>query len=447
MVEVGDVDITINANGAPVAPRTVATTTSPRLSEVCQNWSMSGPDVLLHPFAEPAKPETDFINIVSAKGSTLTDDTGKTYLDGMASLWYCQVGHGRQQIIDAVSAQLETLATYNTFDPFTNQPARDVAALIAEKSPFDNPRVFLACSGSEAVDTALKISRLVQHRRKRPDKQIIVRRTHGYHGTNVGGTSAQGIGANRDGWGDLMPHVVEVSNDDIEQVANVFITYGERIAAVISEPIQGAGGVWPPPDGYLPGLRKLCTQHDALLIFDEVISGFGRTGAWFGAETFSVVPDMVTFAKGVTSGYQPLSGVIVGGQVAELLNEPGFLLRTGYTYSGHPASCAAGIANIGLIESEGLLKRAERIGTKTVEGFEALVADGIITGYRGIGAVWAADLGRDSTDVKNAMLSDGVVVRGVGDAITFCPPLVVTDDEIGRFIETLEQSVSAIRHR
>ncbi len=398
---------------------------------------MSVPGTLLHPFAEPGKPEEDFINIVSGEGAVVTDDTGKQYIDGMASLWYCQVGHGRRELIDAIKRQLDSLVTYSIFEPFTNDPARQAAALIASKSPLADGRVFLGCSGSEAVDSALKIARLVQQRRGNPGKQIIVRRTHGYHGTNFGGTTAQGIAPNREGWGDLIPHFVEVPNDNIEEASKVFAEHGDNIAAVISEPVQGAGGVWPPEDGYLQGLRKLCTKHGALLIFDEVICGFGRTGSWFGAQTFGVTPDLMTFAKGVTSGYQPLSGVIVSADVSAELEEPGFLLRSGYTYAGHPVASAAATANINLIEDEGLVDRANHVGKKTVEGFDALVADGIIKGYRGVGAVWAADVGRDTTEIKKAMLDHGVIARGVGDGILWSPPLVITDEQVARFIETL----------
>jgi adenosylmethionine-8-amino-7-oxononanoate aminotransferase len=394
---------------------------------------------LIHPFSEPVKDEADYINVVSASGSTLTDDTGKQYLDGMASLWYCQVGHGRREIIDAIKAQLDSLVVYNIFDPFTNDAARSAASKIVKKSPFDDGRIFFGSSGSEAIDSALKIVRTVQQRRGHGDKQIIVRRTHGYHGTNFGGTSAQGIAPNRDGWGDLVPHFMEVPNDDIEAAARLFAEHGDRVAAVISEPVQGAGGVWPPADGYLQGLRKLCDQHGSLLIFDEVICGFGRTGSWFASQTFGVKPDLITFAKGVTSGYQPLSGVIMSAEVGAALSEPGSMFRSGYTYAGHPAACAAAVANIDLIESEGLVDRANHIGKKTVEGYDALVADGIIESYRGVGGIWGVETGRDSTPLKAAMLDAGVFVRGVGNALVWCPPLVITDDEIGRYIETLEQ--------
>lgn len=402
---------------------------------------MSVTNHFLHSFGEAIAPETDYINIVRGEGSTIYDDTGKSYLDGMASLWYCQVGHGRREIIDAITQQMESLVTYNTFAPFTNDPARELARLIAEKSPHPNGRVFLGCSGSEAVDTALKIARLVQQRRGTPDKQIIIRRTHGYHGTNFGGTSAQGIEPNRSGFGDLVPHFIEVPNDDIEQMSLVFAEHGANVAAVISEPVQGAGGVYPPADGYLEGVRRLCDQHNALLIFDEVICGFGRTGSWFGAQTFAVQPDLMTFAKGVTSGYLPVSGVIVSEAIGAELSEPGFLLRHGYTYSGHPTAAAAGVANINLIEELGLVERANHIGKEVVKGFDALMADGVITSYRGVGGVWAAEIGRDAVPMKQAMLDRGVVIRGVGEAVLFCPPLVVTDDEIAMFIETLDDAL------
>lgn len=396
---------------------------------------------LLHPFGEALTPEANHINIVRGAGSTVYDDAGKAYLDGMASLWYCQVGHGRREIIDAINAQMEQLVAFNTFAPFTNDPARELARLVAERSPHPNGRVFLGCSGSEAVDTALKLARMVQQRRGRPDKQIIIRRTHGYHGTNFGGTSAQGIEANRTGFGDLVPHFVEVPNDDIEKMSLVFAEHGDNVAAVISEPVQGAGGVYPPADGYLEGVRRLCDQHDALLIFDEVICGFGRTGSWFGAQTFAVTPDLMTFAKGVSSGYLPVSGVILSEAVAEELSEPGFMIRHGYTYSGHPTAAAAGVANIRLIEELDLVDRANHIGKEIVKGFDALVADGVVESYRGVGAVWAVEIGRDAPPIKQAMIDRGIIIRGVDQAVVFCPPLVVTDDEIGRFIETLDDAL------
>ena len=313
--------------------------------------------------------------------------------------------------------------------------------MIAERSPHPDGRVFLSCSGSEAVDTALKIARLTMQRRGEADRQIVVKRTNGYHGTNFGGTSAQGIAPNREGWGDLVPHFLEVPHDDLEAAASLFAEHGDRIAAVLTEPVQGAGGVHPPVDGYLEGLRRLCDDNGALLIFDEVICGFGRTGHWFGAQSFGVTPDLMTFAKGVTSGYQPLSGVIVSRELVEEMSEPGFLLRHGYTYSGHPAACAAGIANIELIEAESLVERADHVGERIRDGLTALQGDGLIESWRGTGAVYAAELGRDSIPVRNEILANGVIVRPIGTALAICPPLVITDDEVGRIIDTVADAL------
>ena len=396
---------------------------------------------LLHAFAPPAKAEADFVNIVRGEGSLLWDDAGNEYVDGLASLWYCQVGHGRTEIVDAVAEQMRRLEAYNIFDPFTNEPAARAAAMIVERSPHPDGRVFLGCSGSEAVDTVLKMVRQFHQLAGDAERQVVVRRTHGYHGTNFGGTSAQGIAPNREGWGDLVPHFEEVPNDDLEAAATLFADRGDRIAAVISEPIQGAGGVHLPPDGYLEGLRRLCDDHGALLVFDEVISGFGRTGQWFGAQHFGVTPDLITFAKGVTSGYLPLSGVIASRRVCEAFEEPGFVFRTGYTYSGHPASCAAGIANLELMDAEGLVERANHVGGRIRSGLEALQADGLIESWRGTGAVYAAELGRDSIPVRNEMMANGVIVRPIGTCLAICPPLIITDDEVGRVLDTMAEAL------
>ena len=399
------------------------------------------PDALLHPFSPPGMPEGDFVEIVRGEGSLVFDSNGREYVDALANLWLCQVGHGRPEIIDAVTAQMHQMEAYNTFAPFTNGPAAQVAEMIAERSPHPDGRVFLGCSGSEAVDTALKIARQVQQRRGQDGRQGIVKRTNGYHGTNFGGTSAQGIAPNREGWGDLVPHFVEVPHDDLEAAASVFADHGDRIAAVLTEPVQGAGGVFPPVDGYLEGLRRLCDDNGALLIFDEVICGFGRIGEWFGAQAFGVTPDLITFAKGVTSGYLPLSGVILSRHVCEELEEPGFLLRTGYTYSGHQASCAAGIANLELMTNEGLDTRANHVGDRLQEGLRALEADGLIESWRGVGAVYAAELGRDSIPVRNEILTNGVIVRPIGTCLAICPPLVITDDEVGRIIDPMADAL------
>ncbi|MFN0028160.1 MAG: aspartate aminotransferase family protein [Acidimicrobiales bacterium] len=399
-----------------------------------------GTPAFLHPFAKPAKEAAGFTTLVRGDGCTLWDRDGRSYIDAMASLWYCNAGHGNRRIIEATTAQLNSLATYNTFDPWTNEPAEQLAETIAGLAPMENPRVFFTCSGSEAVDTALKLARLTHNLAGDGARQVLVTRDGGYHGTAYGGTSVQGIPANQAGFGELVPGVVTVPQHDIEAVSRLFSERGSQIAAVIAEPLQGAGGVHPPAPGYLAGLRKLCDQHGALLIFDEVICGWGRLGQWFGAQHYGVVPDLITFAKGVTSGYVPLGGVIVNRRVCDALeSDPDYVLRHGYTYSGHPTSCAAGVAALGVYRDEGLFERAGTIATILGGGLQALVEDGMLTSRRGEGGVWAAELpeGRDAMAVRDTMLAQGVIARPLGTAIAFCPPLIITEDELGRVLDAL----------
>ena len=397
---------------------------------------MTGP--LLHAFAKPSK--TDFISIVRGKGSLLWDANGRQYIDAIGSLWYCQVGHGRTEIAEAVAAQISTLETYSTFDPFTNQKADELAAKLQSISALPQSRVFLCGSGSEAVDTAMKLARVAQGQAGHPERTIIVSRMRGYHGTNYGGTSAQGLPLNKQGFGQLLPEVVQVDSDNLEDLAKFMSDNSKKIAAVIVEPLQGAGGVWPPPPGYLEGARKLCDQHGAFLIFDEVISGFGRMGTWFAADHYGVIPDMLCFAKGVTSGYQPLGGVYVGAAVREALeSDPNFFLRHGYTYSGHSSVCAAALANLAIIEREGLVERAKHVGARLSKGLGALATDGTIDHVRGDGAVWAAGLKPDqnSVTIRDRMIELGVIARAINtDTVAFCPPLVVTDEELDTMIDT-----------
>ena len=404
---------------------------------------MTGP--LLHAFAKPSK--TDFISIVRGKGSLLWDANGRQYIDAIGSLWYCQVGHGRTEIAEAVAAQISTLETYSTFDPFTNQKADELAAKLQSISALPQSRVFLCGSGSEAVDTAMKLARVAQGQAGHPERTIIISRMRGYHGTNYGGTSAQGLPLNKQGFGQLLPEVVQVDSDNLEDLAKFMSDNSKKIAAVIVEPLQGAGGVWPPPPGYLEGARKLCDQHGAFLIFDEVISGFGRMGTWFAADHYGVIPDMLCFAKGVTSGYQPLGGVYVGAAVREALeSDPNFFLRHGYTYSGHATVCAAALANIAIMEREGLVERAKHIGARIEKGLQALSADGTLTGYRGAGAIWAGKLpdDMDATIVRDAMIKKGVIARSIPGVIAVCPPLVITDQQIDTVLDVFASVVQSL---
>lgn len=369
------------------------------------------------------------------------DADGNALVDGMASLWYCAIGHGRAEMADAVSRQMLQLEAYSCFDPFTNEPAEQLAAELHEIAPMVDARVFFCSSGSESIDSAMKLARIAHVQAGQPQRKLIISRIRGYHGVAYGGTSAQGIAPNRENFGPFVGDVVQVPADDIEALATLMSEHGNEIAAVLTEPVQGAGGIHPPTDGYLASLRKLCDQHGAFLIFDEVITGFGRLGSWFAAHHYDVRPDMVTFAKAVTSGYQPLGGVLVGPAVrAGLEADPDFFLRHGFTYSGHPTACAAGLANLAIIRREGLVERATHVGARLRNGLEALASDGTIHHARGVGAMWAAGLHphQNSMTVRDAMLANGVITRAINaDSVTFCPPLVITDLQIDQIIDAL----------
>jgi putrescine---pyruvate transaminase len=407
------------------------------------------PSAFLHPFAPPTREK--FIRIVRGEGALLWDEDGNELIDGMASLWYCAVGHGRREIADAVHAQMTELETYSCFDPFTNGPAEELASKVRELSPMPDSRVFFCDSGSESIDTAMKLARLAHVQAGHPERTLIISRSRGYHGTNYGGTSAQGIAPNRVGYGPLVGDVVQVPSDDVEALATLMKERSHEIAAVIAEPVQGAGGVFPAEDNYLQNLRRLCDQHGAFLVFDEVITGFGRLGSWFGAQHYGVTPDFITFAKAVTSGYQPLGGVIVGRRALDGLEaDPAFFMRHGYTYSGHASVCAAGLKNLEIIEREDLVERAKHVGARLGDGLHALAADGIIDHARGVGAVWAAGLRPDQNamQMRDAMLNSGLIVRALNtDTVTFCPPLVITDDQLDRLLDIFATSASGVSAR
>ena len=392
----------------------------------------------LHPFAKPTRPS--FVEIARGEGARVYDTAGKEYIDGMASLWYCAIGHGRNEMAQAIARQVSAIEAYSAFDPFTTRVADKLCERIADLSPLTGSRVFLCNSGSEAVDSAMKLARLAHVQAGRPERTLIISRGRGYHGTNYGGTSAQGIPPNKVGYGTLLADVEQVDPNDIEALSVLMAANSDRLAAVITEPLQGAGGVYPPGEDYLRQVRALCDKHGAYLIFDEVITGFGRMGTWFGAQYYGVTPDLLTFAKAVTSGYQPLGGVILARNVLDPIeSDPAFLLRHGYTYSGHATACAAALTNLDIIEKEGLLDRAVHIGTRLESGLKAMAADGLIDHARGAVGVWAAghNAGIDPMAVRDGMLAAGAITRALNtDTNSFCPPLVITDAELDRLLDT-----------
>src|SRR4051794_22174962 len=314
---------------------------------------------LWHPFTAMGRVEGHELVLTRGEGSTVWDVDGAEYLDATAGLWFANVGHGRAEIADAVGTQLRTLAAHHIFGDTANVPSLELAARVTGLVPLADPGIFFCTGGGEAIDTAAKIVRRYWAVTGEPQRTVIVSRTHAYHGTNAYGTSLSGIPAVRDGFGTLVGGGVEVAYDDPDELAHTLDSLEGTAAAFVGEPLIGAGGAIPPPDGYWPAVERICRERGVLLIADEVISGFGRLGRWFGCERYGFTPDVITCAKGISSGYIPLGAVIVSDRVrAPFWDEGAAPFVHGGTYAGHPAACVAGLVNIEILEREALLERA-----------------------------------------------------------------------------------------
>ncbi|MGZ4236961.1 MAG: aminotransferase family protein [Solirubrobacteraceae bacterium] len=410
---------------------------------------MTVPQVL-HPFAAPAREAGDFLEIVRGEGCRLWDSNGRVYLDGTASLWYCAVGHGRREIADAVAAQMEQVAAYHTFASFTNPAQQRLADLLMELEPIPDARVLFTLTGSEAVDSALKLARAGHRAAGDAGRTVFLSRHYAYHGVMLGGTSVAGLPANRRPYGPLLGDCFQVERDSLEAMRAAVAYHGpERIAAIITEPVLGAGGVFPPPAGYLQGLRELCDESGALLIFDEVITAFGRLGSWFGSHHFDVTPDLMTFAKAITSGYLPLGGVVVGPRLRGWLEaDDDYLLTHGGTYAGHPTCCAAGIANLEIMRAEDLPERARHAGSRLRAGLDGLAGRSGVAEIRGEGLMQAIALQPPLTPgaMVAALLTRGIIARGLpyANSIAFSPPLVISDGEIDEIVEAVDAALADV---
>ena len=324
---------------------------------------------LWHPFSDMAAVREAEIVMARGEGVWLWDEEGRRYLDGTASLWYANVGHGRREIADAIAAQMTQLETYSIFGDLANRPALDLADRLSSLAPMDDARVFFTSGGGEAIETASKLARLYWQAQGAPDRVHIVSRSHAYHGSHGFGTSLGGIEPNRAGFGPLVPATTQVPHDSVDALERTLAELGaHNVAAFVFEPVIGAGGVIAPPPDYLEGVTELCQSLGVLVVCDAVICGFGRLGTWFGCERYGIEPDMITFAKGVTSGYLPLGGLLASSRVAEpFWGTPGRQpFRHGPTYAGHAACCAAGLANLDIIEREGLLTQGQRARGRSV---------------------------------------------------------------------------------
>jgi putrescine---pyruvate transaminase len=398
------------------------------------------------------------VTIVRGEGATVFDAAGRPYLDALASLWYCNVGHGRAELADAAAAQMRQIAAYQTFEPFSNQPAEALARRIADLAPFPDAKVFFTPGGgSDAIDTAAKLARAYWRAEGQSDKQIIISRAHAYHGMNAYGTTLGGIPANAEPFGPLVTGVEHVPWDDAEALDKLIGQLGgDRVGAFFCEPVIGAGGMYPPPEGYLARVQEICQEHDVLFVADEVITGFGRLGSWLGSERFAIEPDMITTAKGLTSGYVPLGALIAGPRVAEPFWRPGSaeVFRHGYTYSAHPTACAVGLANLDLIEREQLIGRVAALEPVLADKLGPLAGHDLVSEVRaGTGLLAAVEIAEDARSENPgigprlvAEIRDrGVITRLIrGVALQVSPPFIVTEQEIERIAATFAAALDAV---
>ncbi|WP_172299952.1 aspartate aminotransferase family protein [Pseudoruegeria sp. HB172150] len=428
----------------------------------------------LHPFTDGDALNAKGVRIITrADGAVLTDSEGLEMLDGMAGLWCVNIGYGRPELAQVAADQMRQLPYYNTFFQTTHIPALALAARIAEVAPEGMDHVFYAGSGSEANDTNIRLVRHYWASQGKPDKRIIISRRNGYHGSTMGSASLGGMSGMHAQGGLPIP--------DIEHIGQPF-WYGEggdtdpqdfglarareleakiaelgedNVAAFIAEPIQGAGGVIIPPESYWPEIQRICDQHEILLIADEVICGFGRTGEWFGCQALNIRPDIMTIAKGLTSGYQPLGGSIVRKEVAEAINAAGEFAH-GYTYSGHPVAAAVALENLRILEEDGIITHAREVAAPYLAEKWATLADhpmvddartfGMLGGLqltpdKSARAKFKADVGTVGLRCRERCFGNGLVMRHVGDRMIISPPLILTPAQIDTLVERAWQSI------
>ncbi|MEW5248180.1 aspartate aminotransferase family protein [Microbulbifer sp. 2201CG32-9] len=427
----------------------------------------------LHPF-------TDFHDlgkqgtrvITHAEGAYIIDIDGHRMLDGMSGLWCCNLGYSRNEIADAIYEQLKTLPFYNSFFQCTTVPSIELANALAEVAPGDMNNVFFTGSGSEANDTNLRLIRRYWDLQQQPDKRIIISRKNAYHGSTIGGASLGGMSGMHKQFQalDYIEHIQQPYwfGEGGEMSPEEFGVYAARcldekiqqlgpdkVAAFIAEPIQGAGGVIIPPQTYWPEVKKVLDQYDILLVMDEVIFGFGRTGEWFGADYYGMQPDLMTFAKAVTNGYFPLGGTMVSDRLADVIKGKGGEFTHGYTYSAHPAACMAGLATINILRSENIIENVrDNTGPYLAKRWAELADHPIVGEARSLGMVGALELVRDKGSrarfdddctaggvCRDMSIKNGLVMRATGDTMIIAPPLIITNQQVDELVEKARRAL------
>ncbi|GAA6188699.1 aspartate aminotransferase family protein [Litorivita sp. NS0012-18] len=427
----------------------------------------------IHPFSHQASLAKKGARVITrAEGVYLTDSEGERILDGMAGLWCVNVGYGRKELAEVAARQMNELPYYNSFFQTTHVPVIALSKRLAELAPGDLNHVFYAGSGSEANDTNIRMVRTYWDQKGKPTKKTIISRKNAYHGSSVGSASLGGMAGmhaqggipipdihhiDQPNWwaegGDMSPE--DFGLERAQQLEKAILELGEdNVAAFIAEPVQGAGGVIVAPDSYWPEVQRICDKYEILLIADEVICGFGRTGNWFGSQTLGIRPDIMTVAKGLSSGYMPIGASIVSDEIAEVIGNCEF--NHGYTYSGHPVACAVALENLRLLDEEGIVERAAtEIAPYLKEKWESLldhplVGEAKIVGLMGSIAMtpdkasrakFASDPGTIGYICRDRCFANNLVMRHVGDRMIICPPLVITKEEVDLLIARARKSL------
>lgn len=420
-----------------------------------------------HPFTDTKALNAKGARVITkGQGVYLWDSDGNKILDAMAGLWCVNLGYGRQELIDAATKQMSELAFYNNFFQTTTVPSTELAAAIAKVTPAGLDHVFFANSGSEAVDTAIRMVRHYWATEGKSYKNWIIARKNSYHGSTIGATALGGQGAMRAQGGPLLPNFAHVDQpywygeagdmspeefglERARQIEAKILELGpDNVAAVFGEPIQGAGGVIVPPSTYWPEVQRICRKYDVLLVADEVICGFGRTGEWFGSQTFGIEPDLMTMAKGLSSGYLPISAVAVGKRVADSLIDKGGEFYHGFTYSGHPVAAAVALRSIQITQDEKIVERVKTdIGPYFQEKLRTLLDHPLVGHIDGVGLVAAIamveskspkkffeDGGKIGLMCRDHCFNNGLIMRGVGSRMVLSPPLVITREEVDELV-------------
>lgn len=431
-----------------------------------REWQALSGDHHLAPFSDFKQLKEKGPRIIThAKGVYLWDSEGNKILDGMAGLWCVAIGYGREELADAASKQMRELPYYNLFFQTAHPPALQLAKAISDIAPEGMNHVFFTGSGSEGNDTVLRLVRHYWAIKGQPSKKVIISRVNGYHGSTVAGASLGGMTYMHE-QGDLpIPGIVHIPQpywfgeggdmtpDEFgvwaaEQLEKKILELGvDNVGAFIAEPIQGAGGVIVPPDTYWPKIKEILAKYDILFVADEVICGFGRTGEWFGSAFYDLKPDLMTIAKGLTSGYIPMGGVIVRDEVVRVLNEGGDF-NHGFTYSGHPVAAAVGLENIRILNEEKIVERVKSETAPYLQKRLRELSDHPLVGeVRGVGMLGAIELVKDKATreryvgkgagmiCRTFCFNNGLIMRAVGDTMIISPPLVITFAEIDELIE------------